>query len=125
MMSRGFLWFNAVVIGAIGLAYLYDPNLLLRQYGLSVQDPGLDNMMRATYGGVFVGVAVIFGIGAVHPSRQKDALMLAALFFGGLALGRVASMIDVGLPPSGLLPLLGYEVIAAGLALVLGRRAVA
>ncbi|MEO0343816.1 MAG: DUF4345 domain-containing protein [Pseudomonadota bacterium] len=122
-MSRAFLWFNAAVIGAIGLAYLYGPNLLLGQYDLSVQDVGLDNMMRATYGGVFVAVAVIFGIGAAHPPRQRDALMLATLFMGGLALGRVASMISVGLPPSGLLPLLGYEAIAAGLALVLGRRA--
>ena len=86
MMARLFLGLNAAVIGLIGLVYLYDPNLLLGRYGLETGGAGLDNMLRSTYGGVFVGVAAIFLLGALHDTRSRDALALAAIFMGGLAL---------------------------------------
>ena len=119
MISRVYLALNAVGIGLIGLAYLYQPNLLLSQYGLGVESVGVDNMIRSTYGGVFLAAAAIFVAGVFHPKRLGDALGFAALFMGGLALGRLASIASVGAPPEGVLLLLYYEaaaaVVAAGL----------
>ena len=121
-MARLFLGLNAAMIGLIGLAYLYDPNLLLGRYGLKTGGAGLDNMLRSTYGGVFVGVAAIFLLGALHDTRRRDALALAAIFMGGLALGRLMSIASLGAPPASLMPLLYYEIAAAIIAAALYSR---
>lgn len=113
MIERIFLWINALVIGAIGLAYLYDPNLLLGSYGLSVGSIGIDNMMRATYGGLFLGLAFLLAPGALKVAQHREALLLATLIMAGLAIGRLASLLGAGVPPSGLYGLLFYEAVVA------------
>lgn len=122
MISRIFLGLNAVLIGLIGLAYLYDPNFMLGRYGLETGSAGLDNMLRSTYGGVFVGVAAIFLFGALRDSRRRDALALAAIFMAGLAVGRLMSIASIGAPPASIMPLLYYEAIAALIAYTLFLR---
>lgn len=122
MMSRIYLYINVLAIGMIGLAYLYNPNLLLANYGLEAGSSGMDNMLRSGYGGVFVAVALLFLFGALNEGRRRDALGFAALFFGALAIGRIASILAVGAPPASIMPLLYYEIAAAVIALVLYRR---
>ncbi|MEM9279321.1 MAG: DUF4345 domain-containing protein [Pseudomonadota bacterium] len=113
MVARIYLIFNFLCIGLIGLGYLYDPNLLLGQYGLEAGSSGMDNMLRSTYGGVFIAVAFIFLVGFLNANRRSDALGIALIFFAGLAVGRLASILSVGLPPSSIMPLLYYEIVAA------------
>ena len=119
MLSRIYLALNAALIGLIGLAYLYDPNLLLGRYDLEASSVGMDNMLRSTYGGVFVGAAGIFFLGFLHSERRRDALIFAAIFMAGLAVGRTASMLFVGAPSPALMPLFYYEAAAAVIAAVL------
>ncbi len=123
--ARLILILNAVVIGAIGLAYLVDPNLLLVNYGLVAGEPGMDNLLRGTYGGLFIAMAALFALGAVRQARQRDALGLLALFMGGLAAGRVASLALAGAPDPSMHMLLGYEVTAFIIAMFLYRRTAA
>ena len=100
MLARFFLGFNAVAIGVIGFAYLYDPNLLLARYELETGGPAMDNMLRAVYGGLFLAVAGLFTFGAFRQERRRDVLILATLFFAAQSVGRVASISMAGSPPS-------------------------
>lgn len=120
--ARMILILNAIVIGSIGLAYLVDPNLLLANYGLSVGEVGMDNMLRSTYGGLFVAMAGLFALGSVKENRRRDALGLLALFMGGLAAGRIASLTLAGVPDGSMHMLLAYEATAFAVAVFLYQR---
>lgn len=119
MIGRIFLGFNAIVIGLIGLAYLYDPNLLLARYGLETGGAAMDNMLRAVYGGLFVGIAALLALGVVKADRLRDMLGLATIFFASQAIGRIASVALAGSPASTVLGLLYYELAATAIGLLL------
>ena len=123
MIARIFLAFNALAIGVIGLTYLYDPNLLLTRYDLQTGSAGMDNMLRSTYGGIFLVSAAVFLFGAFTEKRRQDAVLFVAIFMSGAAIGRVASIIAVGTPPPAIMPLLYFEIIMMVFALVLYRSA--
>lgn len=110
------LVFNAAVIGLVGFAYLLDPNFLLGNYGLMVTEPGMDNMLRASYGGVFVILAGLWAWGGLQKSRRTDMLALLSLLMGSLALGRIVSLLAVGQPGDAINMLLGYELFVCLLA---------
>ncbi len=123
--AQAILILNAALIGAIGLAYLVDPNLLLANYGLVAGEPGMDNLLRGTYGGLFIAMASLFALGAFRQARRRDALGLLALFMGGLAVGRVASLALAGAPDPSMHMLLGYEATAFVITIFLYRRTAA
>ncbi len=119
MLSRIYLLFNAVGIGAIGLLYLYDPNLLLARYSLETGSAGMDNMVRSAYGGVYLACAFVFLLGALQIKRRRDAVGFSALFMTGAAIGRVASIGAAGAPPATIMPLLYFEIGAALIGIIL------
>ena len=122
MIARIVLALNTISIGLIGIFYLYNPNLLLARYGLETGSAGMDNMLRSTYGGVFVGAAAIFLLGVLSRERRRDALGFLFIFMTGSAAGRIASIAAVGMPPASIMPLLYYECAAAIIALILYLR---
>ncbi len=122
MAARLFLGANALMIGLIGLAYLYNPDLLLSRYGLQAGSAGMDNMLRATYGGLFVAIASLFAWGTVRSERRSDALGLLILFMASQAVGRAASMIFAGSAPEAIMGLFYYECAAVVIGLVLWFR---
>ncbi len=111
MFAKIYLGLNAVVIGLIGLGYLHDPNLLLARYGLETGSVGMDNMLRATYGGVSLGLAALFLMGMLKPARRRDAVGLVIIIMGSFAIGRIASMALAGTPPTSIMGLFYYEVV--------------
>ena len=111
-LAELFLGANALAIGLIGLGYLWNPNRLLARSELETGSAAMDSMLRSAYGGLFVGMAAIFALGALVPSRTSDALLFTLLFMGGFALGRVVSLVRVGSPGRAVNALLGYEVVA-------------
>lgn len=119
MITRLYLAFNAIGIGLIGLAYLYDPNMLLALYGLEAGSAGMDNMLRAAYGGVFAASALVFSIGIFQPARRRDAVGFTVLFMTGAAIGRLASIIAAGAPPAMILSLLAFECVSAAIGFAL------
>ena len=122
MVARIFLGFIALSIGTIGILYLFDPNLLLARYDLATGSAGMDNMLRSTYGGLFLTCAMIFLLGAFVTERRRDALAFVAIFMTGAALGRIASILSVGAPPSTIMPLLYFEIGATVIAVMLYLR---
>ena len=83
----------------------------------------MDNMLRSTYGGIFVVSAAVFLFGAFSEKRRQDAVLFVSIFMSGAAIGRVASIIAVGTPPPAIMPLLYFEIIMMVFALVLYRSA--
>lgn len=122
MLSIIYLAINAICIGLIGLAYLCDPNILLARYDLQADSVSMDSMLRSSYGGVFVVAAAIFALGIFNPARRRDSIAFTTVFMTACAIGRLASIILVGIPHSTILGLLGYEVIAATIGLILFLR---
>lgn len=123
MIARLFLGFIALSIGMIGVLYLYDPNLLLARYDLATGSAGMDNMLRSTYGGLFLASSLIFALGVFMAERRRDALAFVAIFMTGAALGRIVSILAVGSPPATIMPLLYFEIVATTIAVVLYLRA--
>ena len=119
MLVKLFLGANALVVGLIGLAYLYDPDIVLARYGLESGSPGMDNMLRAAYGGLFVGISGVLAWGTVHETRRSDAIGLLILFMGSQEIGRATSTIAAGSPPVTIMGLFYYEcaAVAVGFAL--------
>ncbi|MCR9194738.1 MAG: DUF4345 domain-containing protein [Hyphomonas sp.] len=119
MIVRFFLGLMALSIGSIGLLYLCDPNLLLARYDLMAGSAGMDNMLRSAYGGLFLTCSLVFLLGVFSEARRRDALAFVAIFMTGAAIGRIASILAVGSPPSTIMPLLYFEIAATAIALVL------
>lgn len=113
---------NAITIGLIGVAYLIDPNILLAHYNMAVTDAGFDNFFRSGAGGLFLAMAIGFGLGAVKPEQARSSLLMLLLFMGGLALGRAVSMASMGLSHPMLGFVFAYEVLAALIAAWLLKR---
>ena len=123
MIARIFLGFITLSIGLIGILYLYDPNLLLARYDLATGSAGMDNMLRSTYGGLFLASALIFALGVFVEARRRDALAFVAIFMTGAAVGRIVSILAVGSPPATIMPLLYFEIAATIIAIALYLRA--
>jgi hypothetical protein len=123
MIARIFLALNAIAMGVVGIFYLYDPDILLARYDVVAGSVSMDNMLRASYGGVSLGAALIFTIGVFNTQRRRDILAFTAIFIGGFAVGRVASLVFSGPPHSAIYGLLGYEVVMGVLGIVLFLRA--
>ncbi len=113
MITPIYLIFNAIGIGAIGILYLYDPNILLARYDLATSSIGMDNMLRSAYGGVYLVSAIVFLLGVLQRKRQRDSVGFTALFMTGAAIGRIASMNAVGAPPATIMMLLYFEIAMA------------
>jgi hypothetical protein len=92
MLSRLLLWFSAVVFGAIGVYFLAAPDQAAAAIGLSLDNDTARTDVRATYGGMVLGVAVFFGWAALEESRYEAGLWSMGLVYGGLALGRVLAI---------------------------------
>ena len=109
-INRYLLLFTGVTIALIGLAYCVDPNLLLSRYGITVVGISEDNMYRGAYGGLFVTLGIAMAYGFFSAQFQRSATLLALLFMGGFAIGRVASIALVGMPHDQILSLLIFEI---------------
>ena len=115
-IHRGLLFLIGLTLVFIGITYCVDPNLLLARYALAVTGVSDDNMYRGAYGGLFIALGVAIGYGALSASFRQTATLIALLFMGGFALGRIASVLAVGIPHDQILSLLMFE-LASSLAL--------
>ena len=109
-LHRYFLLFTGVTLIGIGLAYCLDPNLLLARYELTVSNPSDDNMYRGAYGGLFLTLGAAISYGFFRPDFRRTGTIIALLFMGGFAIGRIASIGSAGMPHEQIVGLLAFEV---------------
>ena len=90
---------GAVGLGAIGLAYsLAVPAILLPPARKTGKSPTLVGRVRSAYGGLFLGFALFFALGAYKPAYEYAAMLSLLVFMAGFALGRVISFVVDGSP---------------------------
>ncbi len=107
----------------VGAQHLVAPQMMMATPGIELTSVNHFHIIRAAYGGAYLGIAALFLSGLVRPALRGFALLAVAMLFGGFALGRVVSLVLDGLPVALYLAVLAFELVFAALALVALRRA--
>lgn len=106
-------------IGIIGLGYLISPQFMYGLYDIDLETINEANMVRAAYGGLFLGFAVLFLLGALRDQFAKPALIALLTFMAGFASGRIISIFLDGIPSLLILSLVVFEILYSALAVYL------
>ncbi len=112
-IHRYVLLLTGVTLVLIGVAYCIDPNLLLARYELSVAGASEDNMYRGAYGGLFITTGAAIAYGFFTKTFRQASTIIALLFMGGFALGRIASILALGIPHQQIVGLLVFEIVSS------------
>jgi hypothetical protein len=91
----------AGVVLVLGLSSLFNPALTAQLLGLAIVAPRGLSEVRATYGGLFVTMAALVLWSLPLRPRTGLPLRILGLLWGGVAVGRLASMAIDGLPTLG------------------------
>lgn len=104
---------STLIIIPVGLAYgLYPQKVLPLLFGFNVEAVNLVNVFRAMMG-LYLGMSAIWILGIIKSGFRVTATISNIAFMGGLALGRLVSMVVDGVP--GIYFLIGFivEVVLA------------
>ncbi|MEM8963188.1 MAG: DUF4345 domain-containing protein [Acidobacteriota bacterium] len=110
------LYSASLGIGLIGLGYLFAPESMYGLYGIGLETVNEANMVRAAYGGLFLGFGALFFLGARRGPLATPALVALLTFMAGFAVGRIVSVVVDGVPSPLILSLIAFEVVYAALA---------
>ncbi len=112
-MARVYLLISAAGLTAVALSYGVAPATVLpRLLDITVEGTDLTHVFRAIMG-LYLGMIVLWVLGAFRPSLTRAAVMAEIAFMSGLAVGRVLSIVVDGMPS---IALLGYTVVEIALA---------
>ena len=107
---------SAIVFGGFGVAFLLFPLLMASIVGIELPTPSAVIDVRATYGGLEIGLAMFFTICAFRESWIRPGLVAQAASLGGFAFGRIIGLILDGTPQ----PVIYYLLVAECAGCVLG-----
>lgn len=89
---------SSIVITIISLAYGIAPNSILSNFfDFKVETIDLHQVFRATMG-LYLGMVLFWLLGIMKPSHWRMSTISNVLFMIGLALGRIISIIEDGIP---------------------------
>ena len=114
------LWVACLVFVAVAVQGLFLPRRILEPLGGKIDTPSVANEIRANYGGMHAGIAVLMAMGALKPGLQGPAVALLFAFSAGLCVGRAWSWVADGTPNRFVRIFFGLELggaIAAGVLL--------
>jgi len=101
--ARLVLVLSAVPFACIGAAFLLFPAEMSSLVGVSFSGATADADIRAVYGGLQLGCAVVLLLAAANPARHRFGLLIQMILYGGLAASRFVAYAIAGLPsPLGL-----------------------
>jgi hypothetical protein len=113
-MTRFYLLFSAAGLSAIALSYGIAPSAVLpKALDITVDGTDLTHILRAIMG-LYLGMIVLWVLGAFRESFTRTAVIAEVVFMFGLACGRVLSIIVDGIP-SALLVVYTVLEVAMGL----------
>ena len=99
-----------------GLLYLVAPEIMLSAPAIQLRSVNDHHLVRAAYGGGFLGIAALFLLGAVRPAYARTSLLAVAFLLSGFAFGRLYSIAVDGVPTALFLAVLVAELLFAALA---------
>lgn len=109
-MTRFTLWGAGLMMLVVGALHLMAPQMMMREPGIELATTNHLHIIRAAYGGAYLGIAALFLSGALGWIDARPALTAVVLIFGGFALGRLVSIALDGVPVALYLGVLGAEV---------------
>lgn len=117
-MTRFTLFGAGLMMLVVGALHLLNPQMMMREPGIELNTVNHLHVIRAAYGGAYLGIAALFLGGALGRLDARFALTAVALLFGGFALGRVFSIASDGMPVPLYLGVLSAELFFAICALL-------
>lgn len=111
-----------LIMLVVGTLHLLAPQMMMNEPGIELTTINHVHIIRAAYGGAFLGIASLFLLGLVKPEFTRFSLVAIAVLFAGFALGRIFSIAVDGLPVSRYLGVLAVEVFFAILAVLSLRK---
>ena len=117
--SRGFVALNALLFIGLGLRALSEPAAHMAPFDLLAPSAAMLGEIRANYGGMHLGIGLLFALGAVRAEWQRTGLAVLLAFLGGLAVGRTLSVFVDGTPPVFAIAFIAIEWVGAVLAMAL------
>jgi hypothetical protein len=121
-MTRFTLTGAGLMMLVVGALHLLAPQTMMREPGIVLDTANHLHVVRAAYGGAYLGIAALFLAGALRRVETRAALVAVVLIFGGFALGRVVSIAVDGRPVPLYLGVLGAEAFFAACAAIALRR---
>ena len=116
MMARFTLFGAGLMMLVPGVLYLVAPQMMLDVPAIRLQSVNDHHLVRAAYGGGFLGMAALFLLGAVKAGHARTSLLAVAFLLPGFAVGRVYSIVVDGRPTPLFLGVLAAEICFALLA---------
>ena len=91
------LGISALIVITVGLLYGLAPSKFMPLvFNFNVESLELKNMLRAIMG-LYLGFGIFWIIGTVKPSQWRTATLANVIFMGGLAIGRIISIVVDGI----------------------------
>ncbi|MEZ5653088.1 MAG: DUF4345 domain-containing protein [Burkholderiaceae bacterium] len=115
-MTRFTLFGAGLMMLVVGALHLLAPQMMMREPGIELATVNHMHVIRAAYGGAYLGIAAVFLMGAVGRLARRESLWAVVLIFGGFAFGRLASIVVDGIPVPLYLGVLAAELFFAGCA---------
>ena len=115
-MTRFTLFGAGLMMLVVGALHLLAPQMMMREPGIELTTVNHLHVIRAAYGGAYLGIAAVFLMGALGRLARRASLWAVILVVGGFACGRLASMAVDGMPVGLYLGVLGAESFFAACA---------
>ncbi|MEJ1240633.1 DUF4345 domain-containing protein [Chryseolinea sp. T2] len=127
-VTRIFLGLMALAFCKVGIEAMIDPQAVVRQVGISLDNPSALSSIRAVYGGMHFAFGLLCFWSLLK--RPAPALWLVVIYAAGFLTGRSVSLIVDGMPNAFVTTWFGTEAFsllasAVLLALLQPRRSVA
>ncbi len=107
------LWGAGLVMLVVGGLHLFNPQMMMNTPAIELSTVNHLHIIRAAYGGAYLGIACLFLLGALGRIDRRFALMSVLILFTGFALGRLFSMAVDGPPVDLYFRVLGVELFFA------------
>ncbi len=121
-MARLYLLVSAAGLTAVALSYGVAPATVLpKLLDITVEGTDLTHVFRAIMG-LYLGMIVLWVLGAFRPSLTRAAVIAEIAFMCGLAVGRVLSIVVDGMPSIALLGYTGVEIAMAAWGLLVLKK---
>ena len=107
-----------LIMLVVGALHLFAPQMMMNEPGIALTTINHVHIIRAGYGGAFLGMASLFLLGVVKPDFTRFSLVAIVILFSGFALGRLFSIAVDGWPVTRYLGVLAVEVFFAVMAML-------
>lgn len=92
------LGLTSITVIGVGLTYGINPSTVLPFFfDFKVETVDLNNVFRVVMG-LYLGLAIYWMVGVFKPEHWRNATLISTIFMGGLAFGRIISIIIDGIP---------------------------